>query len=90
MKSESLRLYKTWLQTATPEQVTLVDDIYELCEKNYAAGGDVVCECFSPDEVLNEIPSLEEAKKFCRLHVEQEKNARWGEDSDPQRPQWKG
>lgn len=90
MKSKTLALYTKALSTATSEQVEFVDSVYALCEENYAAGGDVICETFSPKEILAEFTSLKEVKAFCKLHVDAETNARWGEDSDPvmQRPQW--
>lgn len=89
MKSTTLPLYRAWLATATPEQIEFVDSVYEICERNYEAGGDMVVECVSPEEVLKEFTSLDEVKETCLLHVEQEQNARWGEDSDPKRPEWK-
>ncbi len=84
-ESRSLQyVYKKWAATATPEQIALVDAVYLLCEKNYIAGGDSVVECFTPQEILRDFRTVEAAKSFCGLKVEQATNCRWGEDSDPE------
>lgn len=84
MKSKILPIYKNWLAMATKEQIETVDAIYSECEKNYSAGGDQVVECLNPEEVLNWLKTVEGARKYCGLKVEQASNARWGEDSDPE------
>ena len=84
MKSRSLRSQAQWLSMASPEQIELVDSIYELCERNYDRGGDVIVECWSAGEIVEEFGSVEDVKRFCGLKVEQELNARWGGDDDPQ------
>jgi hypothetical protein len=72
------------LSSATQEQIDLVDSIYAECEAHYNAGGDSVVECFEPQEVLNELKTLEGAREYCGLKIQQAANARWGEDSDPE------
>jgi hypothetical protein len=84
MKSSTLPIYKTFLATATPEQIEFVDSVFALCEKNYSAGGDTVAECFTPTEVLEQFKTLADVRDYCGLRVEQEANARWGEDTDPE------
>lgn len=72
----------------TDEQLAFVDDVYELCERNYSAGGDTICECYEPSEIVKEFKTLADVRDFCGLRVEAEQNARWGEDTDPKRPEW--
>lgn len=82
MESRTLPIYKPWLETATPEQVAHVDAVYVLCERNYENGGDVVVEAMGPEEILEDIKTLDDAKVLCGLVVEQALNARWGADDD--------
>lgn len=84
MKSGVLTLYKQWLATATPEQIEFVDSVYAMCEQHYEAGGDTVVECMDPKEILAEFKTLNDARSYCGLKVEQALNARWGEDTDPE------
>ncbi len=84
MSSHTLRLYRSWLATATKEQIALADAIYAECEKRYEAGGDIIVETFTPAELLMEFGSVAEAMAYCGLKVEQACNARWGEDTDPE------
>lgn len=85
MKSTTLRhLFKQWQTTATPEQLAFVDSVFFLCEENYSRGGDTVCECFIPSEILDEFETLEDVKSYIGLKLDQEANARWGDDDDPQ------
>lgn len=85
MKSATMReCYADWYKQAEYKQAELVDAIYAECEANYDKGGDTIVECFSPDEVLNEFKSVQEAKEFCQLKVEIALNSRWGEDDDPE------
>lgn len=84
MKSRTLNLYKDWLKTATPAQIKLVDAIYSECELNYERGGDVIVECFTPEEVLKEFKSKKEVKRYCGVRVENALNYRQGNDDDPE------
>ena len=84
MKSSSLRSYKDWLSKALPQQIDFVDTIYDMCEKNYENGGDVVVECYGPEEILERFKTLDECKELCGLIVEQAANARCGEETDPE------
>ena len=84
MKSNSIKVFKEFLASATPQQIEFVDQVYAICEENYEAGGDRVVECWEPENVLEYFKDLEEVKEFCGLVVDQESNARWGEDSDPE------
>lgn len=83
-------LYKAWQASASAEQITFVDAVFYLCERNYEAGGDVVVECYGPTDILAKFKTLDDAKEFCELHLEAAANARWGEDSDREvnRPAW--
>ena len=81
--SSTLNVYKTWLSTNPPEnQIEFVDKVYQMCEKHYEDGGDTVVETMEPADVLREFKSLKDVIEFCDLHVDQQMNARWGEDSD--------
>ena len=82
MKSATLKIYKNW--TAAAPQLTFVDAVYAMCEEHYDAGGDTICECYTPDEIIAEFTNLDEVKEHCGLKVEQALNCRWGEDSDPE------
>lgn len=84
MKSKTLPIYKHWLATAKAKQIAFVDEVFAMCEANYAAGGDTVVECMSPQDILDEFKSLRDVKKYCGLIVEQATNCRWGEDTDPE------
>jgi hypothetical protein len=92
MKSSTLPLYKSWLESASALDAERVDAVYLECEKHYDVGGDVVVECMSPDEVLSHFileardwgQVLEKVRTFCNVHIEQSRNTRWGEDSDPE------
>ena len=96
MKSSTLPIYKSWLETANKHDIAIVDDIYYECEQHYNVGGDIVVETMSPDEVLLEFTPdtetwgdvLKKVRGFCNCHTEQANNCRWGEDSDI-RPYWK-
>ncbi len=48
----TLSIYKEWLAAATQEQISIVDAIYQECEKHYSDGGDTIVECFGPKDVL--------------------------------------
>jgi len=82
MKSDTIKLYVDDLPDLTCEQVELVDDIYAACEANYDAGGDTVVECFDPFDVLESFDSVEAAKEYCGIKLEQALNHRWGSDED--------
>lgn len=84
IRSGVLSVYKRWLETATPQQIVYVDQIYRLCEQNYTRGGDIVVETMDPPEILNSFQTIQQVKEYVGLKVEQELNARWGEDDDPQ------
>lgn len=85
MESSTLRhMYKKWQSEATPEQIAFVDSVYALAEKNYDSGGDTIVEAMEPQEIVAEFKTLNDAKSYVGLRIEQELNARWGEDTDPQ------
>jgi len=86
MKSKELRSRHNiaWLVKATLEQIELADAIFAECEAHYSAGGDIIVECYTPAEVVAEFGSVADVVGFCGLKVEQELNARWGEDADPE------
>jgi len=82
MKSDTIKLYVDDLSELTRKQVELVDNIYAACEANYDAGGDTIVECFSPSDVLESFDSVEDAKEYCGIKLEQALNCRWGSDED--------
>lgn len=84
MRSQTLKIFKRWLELATEEQKKFVDDVYFVCEKNYSAGGDEICECWTPSEICEEFSTLDEVRTYCGLKIERSLNCRWGEDSDPE------
>lgn len=84
MNSQSIKDYPEFIQSATKEQIQLVDEIFKLCEDHYDNGGDVIVECFSPYVILQQFESIDDVKNFCNINIEQAKNARWGEDDDPE------
>ena len=84
MKSNILPIYKKWLATASVKDVKYVDSVYCFCEKHYEAGGDNIVECYSPEAILAEVPTLDIAKEIMGMKISQELDARWGEDSDPE------
>jgi len=92
MKSSTLPLYRSWLETASQLDVTRVDDIYYECEQHYDVGGDIVVECMEPSEILSHFfvegrdwgQVLASVRDFCNAHTDAAKDCRWGEDSDPE------
>ena len=84
MKSGTIGIYTKFLKSASEDQIELVDSIYKACEDNYCRGGDLVVECYSPEDVLETFESLEEVKEMIKDLVEEELNCRWGSDDDPQ------
>ena len=91
-KSHTLRSYfKRWQADASIRDIHFVDKVYKLCEDNYEAGGDWICECYEPDDILETFKDLDEVKAHCGIITDKEKDCRWGEDSDKElsRPEWK-
>lgn len=85
MLSQTITIYKTWLETAAEDDIEFVDAIYAECEEHYSDGGDTVVECMSPTEVLEAFKAGRiSVREYCGLQVEQALNARWGEDNDPE------
>lgn len=84
MKSGTLPIYKTWLATASDDDKSFVDSVYEMCERNYANGGDTVVECYEPQAILARFKTLNDARKLCGLIAEQATNCREGNDNDPE------
>ena len=95
-RTSTLKLYarnpSAKYSALTDDQLAFVDNVYELCAKNYSAGGDTVIECYEPWTVVENFRTLDEVRSFCGLRVEAEQNARWGEDTDSEvnRPAWEG
>jgi hypothetical protein len=79
-----LATYKEWLASATQEQIDFADQVYSLAVEHYEAGGDRIVECWEPKDVLEFFKNIQEVQEFFGLVVEQRRNARWGEDSDPE------
>lgn len=85
MKSNALKhFYKDWLKTAEQAEIELADNIYHICEQNYSAGGDTIVECYTPEEIIEQFKTVDQVKSLIGLKIEQELNARLGEDTDPQ------
>ncbi len=84
MKSQVIKAYKNFLETATPEQIAFVDSVYAVCEEHYENGGDTVVETFCPSEILTEFKTIKDVQEYCGLRVEAATNCRWGEDNDPE------
>ena len=83
IKSRSLKIYhKNWQRSATVEDILYIDKVYLLCEKNYSGGGDQVVVCMTPEEILQDMPTLEEVKKYCSIRVEMALNQRPGDSDD--------
>lgn len=68
----------------TEKQAKFVKRVKEIANRNYDAGGDVIIETMSDEDILREFKTLKQVKGYCGLWVEQNLNARCGEDSDPQ------
>lgn len=84
MKSKVIELYTEWLAKATKEQIEFVDSVYHLAEQHYCHGGDNIVECLDPEDILKEFKNLNDVREYAGLKIEQELNARWGEDDDPE------
>lgn len=89
LKSNNLRrVYTSWAESASPDEVEFVDSVYELCEKNYEAGGDLIVEAWGPKEILDHFSgkdrTLNSVKELIGLQVENATNYRLGEDDDPE------
>lgn len=84
MKSHIMRcgIYAAWISKATPEQVAFVDDVYAFAEPLYSHGGDHIVECYSPDDILRELKTIDDAKAAIGAALAGELNARWGDDND--------
>ena len=84
MKSNVIKSYGVWLEGASKKDIDFVDRVYALCEKNYENGGSTIVECFEPAEVVETFETIKSVKEYCGLRVENAKNYRWGEDTDPE------
>lgn len=65
-------------------QAKFVNRVREVCRNNYDAGGDIIIETYSDEEILEQFKSIKEVRDFIGLRVEDETNKRWGEDDDPE------
>jgi len=59
-----------------------VKEVFDLCDKYYEFGGDIIVECWTEEQVRSEFKNIQEVKDYIAL--EQKLNCRWGEDNDPQ------
>ncbi len=76
MKSNNLlNVYTKWTKTASVADIELVDAVYLACEENYETWGDVVVECYEPDESLEKFKSVEDAKEYCGCYEEMRQDA---------------
>lgn len=83
-KSGTAKLYANVMAQLLPEQAAFVDQVYRECEEFYAAGGDVIVECFTPGEILLDFDNMTQVRDYCRLVREKATNCRWGSDDDPE------
>ena len=83
-KSSTIKLYHRWLRGASREEAEFVDSVYEACEKNYDAGGDLVVECYDPDDVVMSFKTLADVRELCGLRLEKALDCREGTDLDPE------
>lgn len=84
LKSYTAKLYAKQMAQLTPEQQSLVDEVYLECEKFYHAGGDNIVECFTPSEIVQDFDTIGQVRDWCKLIREKATNCRWGSDDDPQ------
>jgi hypothetical protein len=61
-----------------------VKEVFDLCDKYYEFGGDIIVECWTEEQVRSEFKNIQEVKDYIALRLEQKLNCRWGEDNDPQ------
>lgn len=95
--SQTLKIFSKWLDDALEHQMKFVDEVYLLCEHNYDKGGDIIVECYYPEDVLESFNDLQDVVNACKRLVAKELDARWGEDSDQEiaryersKSKWKG
>lgn len=58
--------------------------VYRMCQENYDAGGDIICECFTAEDICEQFGDLQDVKNYILQRLERALNNRWGEDNDPQ------
>jgi len=58
-----------------------VKEVFDLCDKYYEFGGDIIVECWTEEQVRSEFKNIQEVKDYIALRLEQKL---WGEDNDPQ------
>lgn len=83
-RSATLGSYKRWLKTATVEQIEFTDRVYRYCEDNYDRGGDLICESYEPERIVENFRTVADAREACQMSCEMAMNSRWGSDSDPE------
>lgn len=79
-------MYKEYMAEKgySPEKIAFVNSVYELCERNYDKGGDIIIECWEPAEILDSFLTLDAVREHCGIMVDKALDARWGEDTDPE------
>ena len=82
MKSQTIKIYKKFIASATQDQIDFVDQVYATCEENYSQGGDTIVECFSPHEIIEQFKTIKAVQEYYQLRAEAATNARWGEDNE--------
>lgn len=75
--SPTLSLYTRWLASASEADIQRVDNIYRWAEDNYGDGADVIVECMSPEDILEECPTITDARRLASLRMEQEANTKY-------------
>jgi hypothetical protein len=88
MQSATLRIFKKWLSTATPDQIAFVDSVYRQCENLYECGGDYIVECFEPCEIVTHFQTLNDVRESIKWRLEQALNYRLGSDDDSELTIW--
>lgn len=76
MKSQTIKSYQKWIDSADSAQVEFVDSVYLLAEERYDNGGSTIVECYTPEEILSRIENLEDAEMICDIFAEREADAK--------------
>lgn len=73
----------------TESQSKFVDEVRKFAMNNYEAGGDIIVETFTDDEIVKEFENMEQVRDYIGLKLEVALNKRWGDESDQELERWK-
>ena len=69
MKSRALQTtYRSWVETATPEQIARVDAVYAMAERKKKRG-EQLTECCGPEDILSLFPTVESAAFWLGVKI---------------------